>query len=555
MEMLHRKLKVAFAVLVSTLGFTVSAIAGVNTFTPLGPEGGHINKVEFHPTNPAVAYLATASGFYRSTDAGENWKISGGVVLRSVVDFAVDPNYGDRIFLAEANTFGMLVSNDAGATVTRLTTFPITDRGLLNVEMSRDGTLYVTTDSKIFRSPDGGATWQERTWFSSVPLNMGLPVNALRVDPLDSNTLYVFVGSAGFRSVDGAATTWQPITFPAPVRDLVVAGVTPRLVFAAATTSGVIVSSNGGANWASAGLSEIAFTLTIDPSDMSVLYAGTYPTGLFRTANQGGNWINVHGNARSGEITSIAVNPTPLRTGLVLLGGIEGLARSSTAGPPWTQANKGFTATTIEKMLAVSASNRIYFNTNASGIFALDAGGALAQPVNPGSLVALRNNALGGNEITFGSFDLLAHGPSPDRLFVATNGGFARSNDGGSQWQWVNSLVTGAVGKLASHPLQPDALIASVRTGVHRVTNSGLTWVPVSGMPSSAEASVLVFSPSSPSVVYAGLFRMPAIPGASVPLGIYKSMAVSLGLKQMGVCHRCLLATLRLIRARIRQCT
>ena len=72
------------------LGFA-TAFAGVNTFTPLGPDGGPVDKVEFHPTDGAVAYLATASGFHRSSDAGVSWQLAAGSPVNRIVDFAIDP--------------------------------------------------------------------------------------------------------------------------------------------------------------------------------------------------------------------------------------------------------------------------------------------------------------------------------------------------------------------------------------------------------------------------------------------------------------------------------
>jgi photosystem II stability/assembly factor-like uncharacterized protein len=229
------------------------------------------------------------------------------------------------------------VSTDAGATLGRLATFQH-NHGPSNVEMSRDGTLYATADTRIFRSTDGGVGWQE-----GAPIVTGLQTASLRVDPLDSNRLYVFNGTEGWRSTDGG-TSWSSFSLPAPTRDLVVAAVRPPLLFAG-TFAGVMVSSNDGTNWSPAGLADATFALAIDRADAAIVFAATYPSGLFRTTNQGGQWSNVHGNARSGEIASIALSP--VQPGLVLLGGNEGLARSTTAGSPWTAANSGFVSISI----------------------------------------------------------------------------------------------------------------------------------------------------------------------------------------------------------------
>src|SRR5688572_3162572 len=50
------------------------AQAGSNTWTAIGPDGGRIHDLGFHPTDPAMMYAATAGGFYRSSNAGGSWE-------------------------------------------------------------------------------------------------------------------------------------------------------------------------------------------------------------------------------------------------------------------------------------------------------------------------------------------------------------------------------------------------------------------------------------------------------------------------------------------------
>jgi uncharacterized repeat protein (TIGR01451 family) len=485
-----------------------TALAGVNVFSPLGPDGGPVDKVEFHPTDGAVAYLATASGFHRSTDAGVSWRLAAGSPADRIVDFAIDPNDGNRVFVAAINN-GLFVSTDAGATLSRLTTFQF-NQGPSNVEMSRDGTLYATADTRIFRSTDGGVAWQEG---APIVTSMVLQPASLRVDPLDSNRLYVFNGTEGLRSTDGG-TSWSSFAFPAPTRDLVVAAVTPALLFAG-TFAGVMVSSNGGANWSPAGLADATFALAIDRADTAIVYAGTYPSGLFRTANQGGQWNNVHGNARSGEIASIALSP--VQPGLVLLGGNEGLARSITAGSPWTSANSGFVSTSIHELSAVPSSQRIYAaSSTGGGVFVLEHGAASFEPANIAGLAALQPGVTG-----FVVLDLLAQGLPPDRLIVATNGGYALSLDGGEHWQFV-VMPAWRPSSLAGSPAQPQNLVGSGAGGLRYSLDGGSIWSQSNGLPPSSETGVIAFAPSAPWTVYAAPVVI-SVGSVNVPRGIYQS--------------------------------
>lgn len=85
--MLHRNLRTAArGIVTSTRALAISAIAlsstspasaGTNQLTLVGPEGGGILQVQFHPTNPSIAYALTNGGYYRSTDSGLNWSLVG----------------------------------------------------------------------------------------------------------------------------------------------------------------------------------------------------------------------------------------------------------------------------------------------------------------------------------------------------------------------------------------------------------------------------------------------------------------------------------------------
>ena len=169
-------------------GFRQSSPAPASIeFTPLGPEGGTVNKdpVPSRLTR-SIAYMATANGFYRSTDGGLNWQHETSTWL---LDFAVDPDDGNRLLIAAINDGRLLVSMDAGVTLQPVLTFPMASHGPSAVEISRDGTTYVIAGYCLFRSIDRGVTWKERA-----ALGTSAVVSTLRVDPLDSNRLYAFAG-------------------------------------------------------------------------------------------------------------------------------------------------------------------------------------------------------------------------------------------------------------------------------------------------------------------------------------------------------------------------
>ena len=163
-------------------------------------------------------------------------------------------------------------------------TFHSVQGGLRQVEFSADGSVvYASSGVRILRSTDSGRNWSERT---PVTQNFASQLQFLRVDPLNPDVVYVYdLNQGGFRSTDGGGT-WQPLALPANTNDVAITSTTPQKIWAASRTTGVHLSTDGGASWPVVISNVIAaLSIALDPQNQSVVYAGTSPDGLFRTAD------------------------------------------------------------------------------------------------------------------------------------------------------------------------------------------------------------------------------------------------------------------------------
>ena len=82
------------------------------------PTSRTVNGFAVHPTDPKVMYVAMRDGLFKSTDAGESWK-SMGKGLKNLAAVAVNPKRPSEVYAA-------------------------------------------TADGVIFRSTDGGTTWERQ---------------------------------------------------------------------------------------------------------------------------------------------------------------------------------------------------------------------------------------------------------------------------------------------------------------------------------------------------------------------------------------------------------
>jgi len=206
-----------------------------------------IGTVAVAPSDPNVVYagsgeglqrpdLSVGDGIYKSTDAGNTWEHLGLHEARQIGAIIVDPRDPNRLFVAALghpygpNTErGVFRSTDGGHTFEKVL-YKDENTGAIDLAFdprnaqtvyaslwaARQGpweynNAYTGTTSGLFKSTDGGTTWQ--------PLTNGLPAAAdglgrigIAIAPSDSNRMYAWVttphGSGLYRSADAGAS-WQ----------------------------------------------------------------------------------------------------------------------------------------------------------------------------------------------------------------------------------------------------------------------------------------------------------------------------------------------------------
>jgi photosystem II stability/assembly factor-like uncharacterized protein len=127
-----------------------------------------VHMVQAHPAKPGTVYAGSGGkGLFRSHDWGESWENIAGTTGNFVVQFAIDPQRPDRIFVGTA-------------------------RG--GVREWRENP-QVGAGGEIFRSEDGGDTWRKLT--GGLPEHMQSRIDAITLDA--TNPQHVFVGAGGAR--------------------------------------------------------------------------------------------------------------------------------------------------------------------------------------------------------------------------------------------------------------------------------------------------------------------------------------------------------------------
>ena len=164
------------------------------------------------------------------------------------------------------------------------------------VDPSDSDTVYVVSDTGVFKSTDRGTTWR----YSGL---MGTHVSIIAIALQSPGTVYAAAPGNIFKSLDAGAT-WNQVTGTPP--NLLLLGLDPQgtLFGGIRPTGGLFKSSDGGTTWQPLGvgipIATALESLAIDPSNANTLYiagrpmlSGPFNTTAFKSTNGGASWSQI----------------------------------------------------------------------------------------------------------------------------------------------------------------------------------------------------------------------------------------------------------------------
>lgn len=454
-----------------------------------------IGAIGVAPSKPDVVYVGTGesdmrdsismgNGMYKSVDAGRSWKRVGLEGTRQIARVLVDPRNPDVVFVAaQGHAYG-----------------PHPDRG-------------------VFRSRDGGATWEKVLYKDD---NVGAA--DLAIDPLDSKIVYEALwatrrppwfiyapangpGGGIYKSVDGG-TTWRPLTSGLPGSDtgrigLAVAPSQPGRVFAIidAKEGGLYRSDDAGASWARIsgdariwGRGWYFCRVAVDPKNPDVVYVSN--TSLYRSTDAGVTWTAIKGAPGGDDYHQLWISPDDSKR--MVLASDQGAIVTVDGAATWSSWYNQPTA----QLYHVAADNRFpYWVTGAQ-----QDSGAVGTPTRALHAVISMHEWTGvcaGGEAGYTAPDPLhpemLFGGTVTRCNVITGVSRSVSPEAGRQGPfrhaWTQPLVFSEA--------DPQTLFFANQY-LYKTTNSGESWTQISadltredpGVPGNLDAAAAADAPA-----------------------------------------------------------
>ncbi len=281
-------------------------------------------------------------------------------------------------------------------------------------------------------------------------------INAITVDPNNSNIIYACAASGGvWKSID-AGQTWNTTTDDMTIlgtSDIVVNPQNSNILYLGTGDRdgfdtygiGVLKSTDAGATWQPTGLynddpnySYIINCLAINPENPEIIYAGT-SNGLFRSTNAGIDWENI---IEYGNFKQIKFNP--LNSNTVYATDAQHFYKSYNGGDNFIEIEQGLPVSTTRIVMDVTPADSSYIylliagtNSNFEGVFqSTNGANSFVKKVGLDDINLLGYDMFGDDDKTQAWYDLAIAVSPTNPLEIYTGGvNVWKSTNGGSDWE------------------------------------------------------------------------------------------------------------------------
>ncbi|HTH52166.1 MAG TPA: hypothetical protein VL501_09545 [Pyrinomonadaceae bacterium] len=499
-----------------------------------------IHSMTQSKADPNILLVGTLAGVWMSKNSGEDWeRISSSTMPVNIDSLAMDPRNTNTFY---AGTWWRAYkTNDTGKSWHLIKDGMIDDSDVFSVTLDPRNPEHVIASacSGIYESQNAGERWAKI---------QGIPSQSRRTRDLvqhPSMPGVVYAGTTeGFWMTANGGKSWALTT----QRDLEVNSIAvhpdaPNRVFIGTNNYGVLVSNDGGRNFAPSNgnfTSRFTYSVTPDLQQPNRLYAATHNTatggGFFFISNDSGvTWTQARGldvaRVRVFAVRQDAANPARMFVGTNI-----GIFSSIDRGTSWTQmtAPKPVVkkapvkkATGKKKPVKKAAAPVVAAEptplpttpglipaiTDKVQVVEILPGGGLLAGTDRG-LFRTQDPAKGWEKLPFGTlnenvFAVHVAPDRPDTIWVGTaTSGVVVSRDGGKTWARTGGAVDNVpVSSIATDPKRPDYIYVGTTQAFYLSRDNGESWSRRGGhLPLGNFTSILINPNNTDEILLSSAF-------------------------------------------------
>jgi photosystem II stability/assembly factor-like uncharacterized protein len=306
-----------------------------------------------------------------------------------VYSVTIDPKNTKTIY---AGTYdGVFKSINGGESWTQINT-GLSNKEVLSfaIDPKNTNVIYAGTGRDgVYRSTNGGKNWvQMSNGLMNIAEQQWISIHSFAIDPENTQTLYTGVwggqswGGGIFKSTNGGESWSQTINglsktvingllTPVDIKSLTIDPKNTNVIYAGTWGGGVFKSTNKGINWTRiSGIgSWWVYCLAIDPKNTQTIYTGTN-SGIFKSTDSGKSWIKINTGLLDSdvEVYSLAINPVNTQ---IIYSGTGDVFKSINGGKKWTRINAGLTDTEVDSIAIDPKNTETIYAGTLNGIFKL----------------------------------------------------------------------------------------------------------------------------------------------------------------------------------------
>ncbi len=350
----------------------------------------------------------------------------------------------------------------------------------------QDRTLFINVRGNLFKSKDGGDSWQRIV----KGLDYQHKLSALDIAAQSPKILFLSTLGDGIYKSENGGDSWSQVNQGLETLSIDLVAIAPNsadLVFAAGTETGLYKTENGGASWEQviAGDNKIT-AVAFDPAQKDQITIGDAQGNLFFSDNGGETWQQLATLENSGAIRAVAISPNFTSDQTIWVGTEqEGIWQTVDGGVSFSQVNNGIQERAITS-LAISPNyetdSTILASTWHQGVFRSNDGGKSWKKSSKGLTKDDQAELPNFNRPHFSDLSISQTYSQDRTIFLAGFDGLFKSTDGGRVWREVNTLSSNIIVGLGLSPdYQNDSTVAvtTYLGGAYISHDQGVTWTTI----------------------------------------------------------------------------